>query len=221
MQTGSGSQPERGCSVQVFPPSRVRATARPVPRLSRIESISTPGSISATCDSVVLLRAGVPISQVSPPSRLSMMVEDGIFSVLMNCIGNTSVPSAITMPRPGPWKVKYHSGCLICAVRFRGADQLRPSSSETVIMSWAVSPGSMPCPTEVQARWPGMPWVHVPRTYMRPVLGSASTDGSPTPFSAWGLPPHSPMSSTSRIGSQVRPPSVERLMPTSMSAWRS
>ena len=197
------------------------AMARPVPRLSRIESISTPGSISATCDSVVLLRAGVPISQVSPPSRLIMMVDDGIFSVLMNCIGNTSVPSAIVMPRPGPWKVKYHSGCLICRVRFRGADQVRPSSSEVVSISWAVSPGSSPCPTAVQALWPGMPWVHVPRTNIFPVFGSTSTDGSPMPFSTCGRPPYSPMSRIIRIGSQVRPPSVERLMPTSISAWRS
>ena len=57
MQTGSRRAPDEGCSTHVRPMSRVVQTARPVRRLSLMLSISTPGAASATCDSVVLVRA--------------------------------------------------------------------------------------------------------------------------------------------------------------------
>ena len=58
MQTGSRKAlREETCSVHVFPKSFVIATARLPPRLSRIFNISTPGSTSATCASVVFIRA--------------------------------------------------------------------------------------------------------------------------------------------------------------------
>ena len=57
-QTGSINPPDDGCSCHVRPRLRVTLTARPVLRLSRMLSISDPSGSSATCDSVVLLRAG-------------------------------------------------------------------------------------------------------------------------------------------------------------------
>src|SRR5690554_4373592 len=59
MQTGScKTLLDDGCSVHVLPKSLVTDTALLPLLLSRMFSISTPGSTSATCASVVLDRAG-------------------------------------------------------------------------------------------------------------------------------------------------------------------
>ena len=144
MQTGSRRQPDEGCSTHVRPMSRVVQTARPVRRLSRMLSIRTPGATSATCDSVVLLRAWPCVCHVLPWSRLYITPAFGTRVESIYWIGKTSVPSRIVMPRPGPCNVKYQCGCLICRVRFRGADQLRPSSRLLASISCAVSIGSYP-----------------------------------------------------------------------------
>ena len=120
------------------------------------------------------------------------------------------------MPRPGPWKVKFQASCLTCRVRFTGSDQVSPSSVERTITSWGVVAGSKPLPAVHQAAFPASPpWVQAAKTSRSPVTSSTRMQGSPTPLTFCGSPPHSPMSMATIIGPQVRPPSVERLTPTS------
>ena len=57
---------EEACSVQLLPKSFVMDTARLPPLLSRIFNIKTPGSISTTWASVVLVRAMLCIFHVLP-----------------------------------------------------------------------------------------------------------------------------------------------------------
>ena len=66
--------------------------------------IRNPGSISATCASVVFVRARLCRCQVVPRSLLYMIPAFGIRVESMNWIGKTNVPSFIVMPRPGPCK---------------------------------------------------------------------------------------------------------------------
>ena len=71
IQTGScNAFLEEGCSIHVLPISVVVETALLPPRLSRILSIRTPGLVSTTCASVVLVRANVLISHFFPWSLL-------------------------------------------------------------------------------------------------------------------------------------------------------
>ena len=149
------------------------------------------------------------------------MVENGLppcgpSGALRYCAANTSVPSCIVMPRPGPCRTKRHFGSLTCSVMLTGSDHVRPSSSLCVSISWPVSSGSIPGPEPFQDR---LPWLHVAATQIRPVSRSTSTAGSPTP--SWFHFGSSPMSRITRDGDHVRPPSVLRDMPTSMSPGRS
>ena len=187
-------------------------------------SISSPGAISATWDSVVLIFAYSWTCQVRPRSVEYMMpaagVRSGSGSWCWN--GTTRVPSSIVMPRPGPWKVKFQASCLTCRVRFTGADQVRPSSVERTIRSWGVVAGSKPLPAANHAALPASPpCVHAAKMSRSPVTSSTRMQGSPTPLTFCGRPPHSPMSMATIIGPQVRPPSVERLTPTSTCPCRS
>ena len=77
-------------------------------------SISTPGSTSTTCASVVLRKAGAPIVHVRPLSRLQITEANGMWVESVHWIGKTSVLSCITIPRPGPWRIRCHVGSLIC-----------------------------------------------------------------------------------------------------------
>ena len=133
-----------GCSVQVLPRSLVTATARLPPRLSRMLSMSTPGSTSATCASVVLVRARLCRCQVLPRSLLYITPAFGTRVASMNWMGKTSVPSCMVMPRPGPCNRKYQEGSFTCEVMLIGSLHVFPSSSLLTSISWAVSSGVMP-----------------------------------------------------------------------------
>src|SRR5699024_10808649 len=145
----------------------------------------------------------------------------GISSSSLNCAGNTSVPSLMVMPLPGPCRSSCHSGFLICLVILIGSDHVLPSSSLLTSTNCPVSLGSKPVREAFQARWPGMPCVQSPPTQMGPVCSSTKIDGSPTPFCSSGSPPHSSISIITCMGSQLLPPSVLRLIPTSISPCRS
>ena len=210
-----------GCSVHVRPKSRVVETARLLPRLSRMLSINTPGSTSATWASVVLVRAWLWRCHVTPRSWLYMMPALGIRVESMNWIGKTSVPSCMVMPRPGPCRRKYQEGSFTCRVILMGSLHVRPSSSLFTSMSCAVSSGASPGNEFHQARPFPMPCVHAATTQTVLVFVSTNIEGSPTPFCARGNPPVSPKVIATRMGSHVCPLSVLRLMPMSIISCRS
>ena len=92
IQTGSCKALRlEGCSVHVLPKSFVVATARLPPRLSRIFSINTPGSTSATCASVVFVRAKLCRCHVFPRSLLYIMPALGTRVASINWMGKTKV----------------------------------------------------------------------------------------------------------------------------------
>lgn len=72
------------CSFQVLPKSLVVYTARLPPRLSLMFSIKVPGSTSATCASVVFVRAWWCMVHVSPRSLLYMIPALGIRVLSIN-----------------------------------------------------------------------------------------------------------------------------------------
>ena len=173
-----------GCSYQVLPKSRVVATARLPPRLSRMFSIRTPGSISATCASVVFVRARLCRCQVVPRSLLYMIPAFGIRVESMNWIGKTNVPSFIVIPRPGPCNRKYQEGSFTCGVMLIGWLQVLPSSSLLTSISWAVLSADIPGMEFHQARPFPMPCVQAATIQIVFVFSSTRIDGSPTPFCA-------------------------------------
>ena len=161
------------------------------------------------------------MAHVSPWSLLYKMPAWGTRSLSINCMANTNVPSLQVIPRPGPWKKKYHSGCFNSGVRLIGADHVRPSSVLFAITNCAVWSLSMPGLELTHARWLPIPWVQAATTQHVLLALSTRIAGSPTPFCAAGRPPFSPKAKGKRMGSHVFPPSMLRLSPTSMCSCRS
>ena len=222
IQTGSCKALRlEGCSVHVLPKSFVVATARLPPRLSRIFSINTPGSTSATCASVVFVRAKLCRCHVFPRSLLYIMPALGTRVASINWIGKTKVPSCIVMPRPGPCNRKYQDGSFTWEVILIGSLHVLPSSSLFTSISWAVSSGVIPGMEFHQARSLPIPCVHAATTQIVLVFSSTKIDGSPTPFCPWGRPSVCLKVMATRIGSQVCPLSVLRLTPISIFSCRS
>ena len=216
MQTGSGrSLREVGCSFQVVPKSVVVATLLNCPLLSRILSISVPGVVSTTWLSVVLdLGAAVLDCQLTPWSLLKIILAFGTPAASQNWEGNTSVPSDIAIPEPGPWKNNFQAGFLTCGVMLIGCDQVRPSSELLTRTYWPVSSGVSPGPEPAIER---LPLLQRAATQIFLVTGSKRIQGSPMPLFSCG----GPISMMIFMGDQVLPPSVLRFIPTSILPGRS
>ena len=196
-------------------------TARLPPLLSRIFNIKTPGSISTTWASVVLVRAMLCIFHVLPRSLLYIIPALGIRVESINWVGKTNVPSLIVIPRPGPWSRKYQDGSFTCSVILIGSDHVLPSSVLFTIINCAVWFISIPGCELHHARWLPIPCVHAATIHTVFVFVSTKIEGSPTPFWAFGKPPYSPNERGRRIFSHVFPPSVLRLNPTSTYSCKS
>src|SRR5690606_20466790 len=128
--------------------------------------------------------------------------------------GNTNYPSSMTMPFPGPLKKRFHLGSLTCSVMLYTSVQVCPSSLLLTSTNWPVSSGDNPGLEPAMDR---LPLLHNAATQIVFVAGSNNTEGSPTPLFSCGAP----ISIMICIGSQVRPPSVLRLIPTSILPGRS
>src|SRR5690554_7003037 len=123
-----------------------------------------------------------------------MMVLCGISFSSLYCPAKTKVPSLMVMPFPGPLNISFHFGFLIWEVIFMGRDQVTPSSSLFTSINCPVSSGLIPDSELFQSICPGFPCAHKAITHTVFVKGSTKMEGSPMPFSASDLSPHSFMS---------------------------
>src|SRR5690606_15785792 len=127
----------------------------------------------------------------------------------------------MVIPFHGPLKISFHFGFSIWEVIFMGRDQVTPSSSLFTSINCPVSSGLIPDSELFQSICPGFPCAHKAITHTVFVKGSTKMEGSPMPFSASDLSPHSFMSMMIFIRSQDLPPSVLLLNPTSISPCMS